>query len=84
MNLTDPLLHIPLAGATIALAMIHPALGAAWHLWTREAAQEAAGDFLAGMDLRRYSLQRHLEIWPPAAIVGAISQWLLPSFWLIG
>lgn len=72
MKLLDPILHIPLALAIAGAFWAHPIAGCIIALWIREAAQEAPGDILKGLDPRGYSLQRHLEIWPPGIIAGLI------------
>ena len=82
MNVVDPLLHIPLAAIVGLLFWIEPGLGAAAYLWTREAAQKDKHDFLRGMDPRDYSLQRHMEIWPPALAVSLL--WHFGRHWLTG
>lgn len=71
-HIKDPALHVPLVLAIAGCFWIDPILGCIVTLWVREAAQEAPGDILKGLDLRSYSLQRHLEIWPPGIVAGLI------------
>lgn len=68
----DPALHVPLALAVAGCFWIHPIIGCVAFLWVREAAQEAPGNILKGLDLRQYSFHRHMEIWPPGIVAGLI------------
>lgn len=71
-DLKDPALHVPLVLAIAGCFWVHPILGCIVALWIREAAQQSPGKLLKGLDLRAYTLQRHLEIWPPGIIAGII------------
>lgn len=63
----DVALHVPLALAVYLAFQVSPGTGAALFLWIREAAQRDPGNLINGMNLTRYSAQKHAEIWIPAA-----------------
>lgn len=69
INWVDPALHILMALAVCFAFKASPGLGAALFLWIREGAQRDPGDIFNGMNLTKYSLQKHAEIWPPAIAV---------------
>ena len=78
-DLIDPLLHIPLALAVAGCFWLHPIVGCVVFLWVREAAQEEPGNIIKGLDLRFYSVKRHVEIWPPGIIAGLIFSYIQAS-----
>lgn len=63
----DVALHVPMALAVYLAFHVSPGLGAALFLWVREAAQRDPGNIINGVNLFRYSAQKHAEIWIPAA-----------------
>jgi hypothetical protein len=72
MGLIDPALHVILGLVFVAAFWLSPGVGVAAALWVREAAQRNPHDMLDGLDVRAYSPQKHLEIWPPALVVELI------------
>jgi hypothetical protein len=76
-DLIDPLLHVPLAAVVAFGFYLDIGIGAALFLWIREAAQLAPSSLVRGLDLRQYSLQKHLEIWPPSILLSLLYHFFL-------
>jgi hypothetical protein len=72
INFIDPLLHVLLITAVACGFRLDIGIGGAMFLLVREAAQRDPHDIISGLDVRKYSLQKHLEIWPPAIVVSIL------------